>query len=138
MFRHTILFFARHPQGSLLFTRKLNTHVKIHPILQTRRVLLARTTLGLTLSSLALAIGGTTVFAEHEQAADEPKSSLCSMLRAYVVFSMCSIPHLVDSAPTILNTLSSVPLIREVMEAIMRVTFFKQVIFHRLKEPRLL
>ena len=133
MLRYT-LFFARHSQGKLLFTRKLKTHVKSHPILQTRRALLARTTLGLTLSSLALAFGGT-VFAEHEQAADEPKSSLCSMLRAYVVFSMCSIPRLVDSAPTILNTLSSVPLVREVMEAIMRVTFFKQVIFHCLKEP---
>lgn len=115
----------------ILFTRKLYTHVGIHRAFPSPRALLSRTTVGLTLSSLALATIDGTVFADTKdrEQADQPTSPLCSMIRAYVVFSMCSIPRLVDAAPTILNSLSSVPLAREVIEVVMRLTFFKQVSF---------
>ncbi|KAF9529860.1 FAD-linked oxidoreductase-like protein [Crepidotus variabilis] len=50
------------------------------------------------------------------------------MVRAYVVYSICSIPWLVDSAPDILQRLSSLPVIKQITEGLVRVTFFKQFV----------
>ncbi|KAI5120872.1 hypothetical protein M0805_008244 [Coniferiporia weirii] len=53
---------------------------------------------------------------------------LSTLLRSYVVYSMCSVPALVDWSPTILSTLSSVPGLKQVTEAFVRVTFFSQFV----------
>ena len=131
-------FMFRHPSSKFYITRNLNQRLfsasRPHPIrraLLTRRTL-ARTTLGaLTLGSLAWA--STTVFADadadladlqgHAQYRIVPFSDL---IRTYVVFSMCSIPWLVDVSPMILKTFTSVPVVREVTEGFLRMTFFKQ------------
>ncbi len=58
---------------------------------------------------------------------DRPLSSLSTLIRAYVVYSFCSLPTLVDWSPVILQTLSAVPGLRQVTEAVVRATFFDQV-----------
>jgi proline dehydrogenase len=61
---------------------------------------------------------------------DDPgatQSSFGTLVRTYVVYTMCSIPALVDNAPWLLETFSSIPGLRWITEAIVRVTFFDQV-----------
>lgn len=65
--------------------------------------------------------------AEAEKAPGKPQKPLSSLIRSYVVYSMCSIPALVDWAPSILATLTTIPGLKQVTEAIVRVTFFDQV-----------
>ncbi|KAF7367645.1 Proline dehydrogenase [Mycena sanguinolenta] len=56
------------------------------------------------------------------------RSSFGTLVRTYVVYTMCSIPSLVDNAPWLLHTFSSVPGLRWITEAIVRVTFFDQFV----------
>lgn len=58
---------------------------------------------------------------------NRPLSSLSTLIRAYVVYSFCSVPVLVDWAPAILETLSAVPGLRQITETVVRATFFDQV-----------
>lgn len=57
----------------------------------------------------------------------ETTQSLGSLIRSYTVYTMCSIPPLVDYSPQILEVLTNVPGVRQVTEAIVRATFFNQV-----------
>ena len=56
-----------------------------------------------------------------------PKTPFSALVRAYTVYSMCSIPSLVDYSPQILRILTTVPVVRQITEAFVRVTFFNQV-----------
>ncbi|OCF37810.1 hypothetical protein I316_00034 [Kwoniella heveanensis BCC8398] len=65
--------------------------------------------------------------------AGKPKSSLESastgaLLRSYLVYSIISLPYLVDYSPTILHALthSPIPFLKQITEAIVRQTFFYQ------------
>ena len=93
---------------------------------------LART----TLATLTLSIGAITLHAdasstdsvpEQHSQSNQDQPPLTELLRAYLVFSLCSFPSLVDASPRILSFLSTVPVLRDVSEAFLRVTFFKQV-----------
>ena len=132
MFRHPSFYITRNLNQRLFNVAATRPHPIIRRAFLTRRTL-ARTTLGaLTFGSLAWA--STTVFADvdadladlqgHAQYRVVPFSSL---IRTYVVFSMCSIPWLVDVSPMILKMFTSVPVVREVTEGFLRMTFFKQV-----------
>ncbi|KZT08999.1 FAD-linked oxidoreductase [Laetiporus sulphureus 93-53] len=59
---------------------------------------------------------------------ERPPTPLSALIRAYIVYSMCSIPPLIDYAPSILSILSSVPGLKQITEAIVRVTFFDQFV----------
>ncbi|PIL30760.1 hypothetical protein GSI_06928 [Ganoderma sinense ZZ0214-1] len=101
---------------------------------------------GLTMIASASAIGvGTSVFLQDAREGarelqelreknpvgttrNRPLSSLSTLIRAYVVYSFCSIPSLVDSAPAILETLSAIPGLKQVTEAVVRATFFDQFV----------
>ena len=56
---------------------------------------------------------------------DQPLSNL---MRAYFVYAMCSIPPLVDWSPAILSTLAAVPIVSDITQAFVRVTFFNQFV----------
>jgi proline dehydrogenase len=60
---------------------------------------------------------------EHEPA----PTPLSQLLRSYVVYSMCSIPGIVDASPALLSFCTSVPGLRQLTEAFVRATFFAQV-----------
>lgn len=57
---------------------------------------------------------------------DRQQAPLSALIRTYVVYSMCSIPFIVDYSPSILSALSSVPGIKQITELLVRVTFFNQ------------
>ncbi|KAF7315195.1 Proline dehydrogenase [Mycena indigotica] len=59
---------------------------------------------------------------------DADKPSFGTLLRTYVVYTMCSIPKLVDSAPWLLETCTSIPGLRWATEALVRATFFNQFV----------
>ncbi|KAF8972552.1 FAD-linked oxidoreductase-like protein [Flammula alnicola] len=78
----------------------------------------------LTASSIFLA---STIYADSNVELST-RPSFGSLVRAYAVFSICSVPSLVDASPKILATLSSIPGVRQITEAFVRVTFFDQFV----------
>ena len=66
----------------------------------------------------------------NKPAANRQPPPLTNMLRSYVVYTMCCIPALVDWSPKILGTLLSIPVVGDVTELLVRVTFFAQVGYH--------
>ena len=77
----------------------------------------------LTASSLLLA---STVYAENGVETNK-ESSLGSFVRAYTVYTMCAVPALVDASPRLLSILTSIPGLKQITEAFVRITFFDQV-----------
>ena len=53
---------------------------------------------------------------------------LSKLVTSYVVYSLCSIPGLVDASPALLAFCTSVPGLRHLTEAFIRATFFTQVV----------
>jgi proline dehydrogenase len=113
------------------YYRLLNTRGYTKDALLTRRTA-ARLSVGtlLTASSIFLVstVYGDSASDEPEQASRKhTRPTFGSLIRAYTVYSLCSVPVLVDASPKILSALSSVPVIRQITEAFVRVTFFDQV-----------
>ncbi|PCH33066.1 FAD-linked oxidoreductase [Wolfiporia cocos MD-104 SS10] len=84
-------------------------------------------------TSLLLGHVSGTVYADAE--AEERKgpserspTPLSTLIRSYIVYSACSVPALVDLSPTTLSVLFAIPGIKQVTEAIVRVTFFNQFV----------
>ncbi|KAB5591466.1 hypothetical protein CTheo_5070 [Ceratobasidium theobromae] len=71
------------------------------------------------------ALGMTT---HADSGATPPGTSLSSLARSYLVYSLCSVPPLVNYSPAILSTCSGIPGLREISEAIVRRTFFAQFV----------
>ncbi|KAJ7599308.1 FAD-linked oxidoreductase-like protein [Mycena floridula] len=82
---------------------------------------------GLTvgLGTAAACTGG--IVALGSQSRDD-ENKLTVAIRAYIVYSMCSFPTLVDMAPRILEICSSIPGLKQISTAIVRVTFFNQFV----------
>ncbi|KAI0668619.1 FAD-linked oxidoreductase [Trametes maxima] len=79
----------------------------------------------------------SVVYADTEEFGGDDKAGgssrgtaapLSALVRTYVVYTLCSIPPLVDWSPTILSTLLSIPGLKQVTEAIVRYTFFNQFV----------
>lgn len=56
------------------------------------------------------------------------RTSMSTLLRSYFVYTLCSIPVLVDYSPTVFATLTAIPGVNQVTEAIVRLTFFAQFV----------
>ncbi|TFK28355.1 FAD-linked oxidoreductase [Coprinopsis marcescibilis] len=54
--------------------------------------------------------------------------SLKDLVRSYIVYSLCSIPPLVDHAPGLLDTLGRVPVLKALTYGLVKVTFFDQFV----------
>ncbi|KDR68719.1 hypothetical protein GALMADRAFT_256542 [Galerina marginata CBS 339.88] len=95
----------------------------------TRRAVARTTLFTLTLGSafLVSSIYADSI-ADDENKKEDSTKSLGSLVRAYTVYSLCSIPALVDASPKILSVLSSVPGLKQITEAFVRVTFFNQFV----------
>ncbi|KAL1714374.1 FAD-linked oxidoreductase-like protein [Schizophyllum commune] len=75
------------------------------------------------------ALGAThTLHADAPPAAVSPSEPLSAYVRTYVVYSLCSIPFVVDASPKLLTWLTAVPGVRTVTEAAVRATFFNQFV----------
>ncbi|KAF8642866.1 hypothetical protein AX16_009372 [Volvariella volvacea WC 439] len=82
---------------------------------------------------LALLTGGAfaaygILHADSEDPAKYSQPSLSSLIRTYVVYTICSFPSLVDASPTILKTLMGVPGVKQITEGVVRLTFFDQFV----------
>jgi hypothetical protein len=83
---------------------------------------------GALTATLVLGLG-YSLYAEAPMPSEERvPTPLSKFLTSYAVYSMCSIPGLVDASPALLAFCTSVPGIRQLTEAFVRVTFFKQVV----------
>ncbi|KAI0757553.1 FAD-linked oxidoreductase-like protein [Daedaleopsis nitida] len=57
-----------------------------------------------------------------------PSAPLSELVRTYIVYSLCSLPLLVDWSPSLLSTLMAIPGVKQITEAVVRVTFFDQFV----------
>lgn len=87
---------------------------------------------GATVVAYALSSGTLTVHADAVVNGNTPgdspsQNTLGELIRQYAVYAMCSSPTLIDWAPSILETLTSIPIIKQITEAVVSQTFFLQV-----------
>ena len=95
---------------------------------QTNSVLTKKTAARVTVLSVSSLLLATTVFADNGvESIKDP--SLGSFVRAYTVYTICSVPALVEASPRLLSFLTSIPGIKQITEAFVRITFFDQVWF---------
>ena len=66
----------------------------------------------------------------HSQPRHDTSPPLLTLLRTYFVYSLISSETIVDYAPQILDTLLTVPLVKMVVEGVVRQTFFAHVRMH--------
>ncbi|KAJ8518907.1 hypothetical protein ONZ45_g4087 [Pleurotus djamor] len=75
-------------------------------------------------TGLVMALGFGTVYgdadATGEASALTTTQTVGSLIRSYVVFSMCSVPALVDMSPKLLDILTSIPGIKQITESFVR------------------
>ncbi|KAF8060829.1 FAD-linked oxidoreductase [Lyophyllum atratum] len=88
--------------------------------------------LGLVTGGVLLALGlspfYTSIIHADAVAPDETKEmSLGALIRTYAVYTMCSIPALVDNSPRLLQ-LATLPGISWIAETFVRITFFDQFV----------
>ncbi|KAF9482380.1 FAD-linked oxidoreductase [Pholiota conissans] len=85
-----------------------------------------KTVAGATMLTASSVILASTIYADSEELV--PRATIGSLVRTYLVYSMCSIPSLVDASPKILSAMSSVPGLKQITEAFVRYTFFDQFV----------
>ena len=86
-----------------------------------------------TTAALAFStLGASNVYADTSDFADVEDSTirnvpLTSLLRSYFVFSVCSVPAFVDWSPHIISFTTSIPGLKQLVEVLVRRSFFAQV-----------
>ena len=115
---------ARNTPSYCKFPSRANINHSVFATLKPNRTTAVRVTV-FTASSLLLA---STVFTDDGTETIK-ESSLGSLVRAYTVYTMCSVPALVDASPRLLSFLTSIPGVKQITEAFVKITFFDQVWF---------
>ncbi|CAE6481564.1 hypothetical protein ACGC1H_001184 [Rhizoctonia solani] len=82
---------------------------------------------GLGAGAAVVGVAGMTIYADSNTASPG-STTLGSLARSYLVYSLCSVSPLVNNSPSILNTCASIPGLRELSEAVVRRTFFAQFV----------
>ncbi|KZV77590.1 FAD-linked oxidoreductase [Peniophora sp. CONT] len=122
----------RHASYRPLVSRTLSSQAvkPRHSFITTRRALAAS-----SIAVVAYALFPSAVPRVHADAivAKAPEdgsgqNTLGELFRQYAVYAMCSSPTLIDWAPTILETLTSIPIIKQITEAVVSQTFFLQFV----------
>jgi hypothetical protein len=72
-------------------------------------------------------VGEHHLIACERQGTIEKKPRISALLRSYVVYSLISIPLLVDKSSEIFSGLISAPGLKQITERFVRITFFSQV-----------
>jgi len=78
-------------------------------------------------AAMATAAILTQPIVRNDDKTPAPRRPVSAILRAYAVYTACSIPALVDASPKILSTMGSIPGLSTVTEAVVRRTFYAQV-----------
>ncbi|KAI0668618.1 FAD-linked oxidoreductase-like protein [Trametes maxima] len=138
------------PRGRVVSSRALQvraiggTPASFHGVSKARTFTLRRLTVlgfasGAVLGASAFAYDARAGIAAAQDAQEKvrvqgsstsgrPPTPLAELLRSYAVFSFCSVPKLVEWAPGILATFTTIPGLRQVTEAVVRATFFDQFV----------
>ncbi|CAE6499008.1 unnamed protein product [Rhizoctonia solani] len=82
---------------------------------------------GLGAGTAVVGVAGMTIYADSNTS-PPGSTTLGSLARSYLVYSLCSVPPLVNHSPSILNTCANIPGLRELSEAVVRRTFFAQFV----------
>lgn len=115
---------------SLTARRLLSSSSRTPPPTHSSRLLSRRAFYATTLSLGVAGIAVATPVAQSpdvERQQEDFRPPLSALIRAYIVYSICSIPPLVNAAPKLLSLCQSIPGLRQITEAVVRVTFFNQV-----------
>lgn len=126
---------ARTPLSRIESIRLLSTNPANKPRFFQRTYSLSRigivTGSVLAVSAWLASARGTdgTIYADAQEPlqSKRPPTPLSTLIRSYIVYSFCSVPVIVDWSPTILSTLFSIPGLKQLTEAFVRVTFFDHV-----------
>jgi proline dehydrogenase len=80
-------------------------------------------------SALATSVLGYAFYTDASSTtpASSDTRTLSGLVRAYVTYGICSIPPLVDAAPSLLDFLFGIPGLTNVVQSSIRATFFHQV-----------
>jgi proline dehydrogenase len=71
---------------------------------------------------------GYSLYADPSPLKEPTPTPLSKLLTSYVVYSACSVPGLVEASPSLLAFCTSIPGLRQLTEALVRSTFFEQVV----------
>ncbi len=71
---------------------------------------------------------GYSLYADPSPLEEPTPTPLSKLLTSYVVYSACSVPGLVEASPSLLAFCTSTPGLRQLTEALVRATFFEQVV----------
>jgi len=112
------------------YHRLRNVQSQRLPRLGARAVLVAGVTT--TTAFVFSALGPGNVYADIADDANMEDSTIrsvpfTSLLRSYLVFSLCSVPVFVDWSPHIISFMASVPGLKQLAGALVRRSFFAQV-----------
>lgn len=85
---------------------------------------------GLTMSLIPSAHADSPPNPSSTQPSSIQSASTLTLLRSYFVYTLCSLPPLIDNAPSILHvfTHSPIPGLKSITEAVVRRTFFAQFV----------
>ncbi|KAI9510632.1 FAD-linked oxidoreductase-like protein [Russula earlei] len=83
---------------------------------------------GALTASLIVGLGYTLNADVPPPSKERTPTPLPQLISSYVVYSICSIPGLVDASPALLAFCTSIPGLRQLTEAFVRVTFFTQFV----------
>jgi proline dehydrogenase len=125
--------FKRQAFVTPLYSRRCYTALGPFPPRTSRRLRISAAGGGaLTVTTLIFGWG----YSLHADAAppsvERALAPLPRLFTSYVVYSMCSVPGLVDASPGLLAVCTSIPGLRQLTEAFVRATFFTQVRSHTL------
>jgi proline dehydrogenase len=99
-----------------------------HPSARSSRALRVSVAGGGALTATLVLSWGYALYADAQPPSREHiPTPLPGLLTSYVVYSMCSIPGLVDASPAVLAFCMAIPGLRQLTEAFVGATFFKQV-----------
>ncbi|KAK0204224.1 FAD-linked oxidoreductase-like protein [Desarmillaria ectypa] len=81
------------------------------------------------LLATGLGLSSSPIHADSDSDESANKGTpLRELVRSYLVFTMCSFPTLIDISPAMLDVLTSIPGVKQVTEALVRITFFNQFV----------
>jgi proline dehydrogenase len=101
------------------------------PASRPSRILLISAASGGAVTATLMLCWGYSLYADVPSLKEnEPTPTpISNHLTSYIVYSACSIPGLVEASSALLALCTSIPGLRQLTEAFVRVTFFKQVFF---------
>lgn len=119
--------FKRQAFVTSLYSRRCYTTLERSAARSSRGLRLSVVGSGALTATLMLGWGYSLCADTPPLSREHAPTPLPQLLTSYIVYSVCSIPGLVDASPALLALCTSIPGLRQLTEAFVRATFFAQV-----------